>query len=68
MTLEDETGFVNVVIWPKDFEPNAVLIKTTSFLGVTGEIQAEQGVVHVIVEKLWRPNLKVRPIQSRDFH
>jgi error-prone DNA polymerase len=68
MTLEDETGFVNIVIWPKDFEPNAVIIKTTSFLGVTGEIQAEQGVVHVIVEKLWRPNLKVRPIQSRDFH
>ena len=68
MTMEDETGFVNIVIWPKDFEPNAVLIKTTSFLGVTGEIQAEQGVVHVIVQKLWRPSLKVRPVHSRDFH
>ncbi|HXV64834.1 MAG TPA: error-prone DNA polymerase, partial [Vicinamibacteria bacterium] len=35
MTLEDETGFVNLVIWPKKFEEYALLVKTTPFLGAT---------------------------------
>jgi DNA polymerase III alpha subunit len=33
MTLEDETGFVNLVVWPKKFEEYAVLMKAVPFLG-----------------------------------
>ncbi|MFT7582486.1 MAG: error-prone DNA polymerase, partial [Myxococcota bacterium] len=36
MTLEDETGFVNVVVWPKVFERFAIIAKTTQFLGISG--------------------------------
>ncbi len=70
MTLEDESGFVNVVIWESVFERYAVTAKTTSFLGVTGTLQAEDGVVHLVAEKLWKPNLGLRPLgtPSRDFH
>jgi error-prone DNA polymerase len=70
MTLEDETGFVNLVVWSKVFESNKLLIKTAPFLGVTGKIQAEQGVVHLVAEKLWRPQVRVEPklVRSRDFH
>jgi error-prone DNA polymerase len=70
MTLEDETGFVNLVIWSKVFESNKVFLKTTPFIGVTGKIQAEQGVVHLIAEELWRPKLSIEPelVRSRDFH
>jgi error-prone DNA polymerase len=70
MTLEDETGFVNLVVWSKVFESHKVLLKTTPFMGVTGKIQAEQGVVHLIAEKLWRPQIRVEPklVRSRDFH
>ncbi len=70
MTLEDETGFVNLVIWPKVFEAFALLIKTTSFLGVTGKIQTESDVVHVIADKLWKPRVSIDPerVRSRDFH
>jgi error-prone DNA polymerase len=58
------------VIWPKVFEDNTLLVKTTSFLGVTGKIQTESDVVHVIVEKLWNPRLSINPerVRSRDFH
>ena len=70
MTLEDETGFVNVVTWSKVFDEFALLIKTTSFLGVTGKLQVQDGVVHVIAESFWRPPLSVDPARtaSHDFH
>jgi error-prone DNA polymerase len=70
MTLEDETGFVNVVIWKNVFQKHMVIAKTTSFLGVSGKIQSESGVVHLVAESLWDPATKERPRKrgSRDFH
>ena len=70
MTLEDESGFVNVVIWESVFRRNAVLAKTLGFLGISGTIQAEDGVVHLIAEELWGPRVTFTPVSapSRDFH
>jgi error-prone DNA polymerase len=70
MTLEDETGFVNVVIWSRVFEEHAVLIKTTSFLGVTGKLQVQDGVTHVVAERFWVPRVRATPAsgKSHDFH
>ena len=39
LTLEDETGFVNVVVWQNVFEKYSILAKTASFLGVSGKLQ-----------------------------
>jgi error-prone DNA polymerase len=70
MTLEDETGFVNLVVWQRVFEQHRALLKTTSFLGVTGRVQSEDGVVHLLVENPWVPGVSrsPRPVTSRDFH
>ena len=70
MTLEDETGFVNVVVWKRVFDEYAVLARTASFLGVTGKLQSESGVVHIIADALWTPTIPARPptAGSRDFH
>jgi error-prone DNA polymerase len=70
MTLEDETGFVNVVIWSRVFEEHAVLIKTSNFLGVTGRLQVQDGVTHLVAESFWLPRLDSQPHGggSRDFH
>ena len=70
MTMEDETGFVNTILWPSVYEQFTVAARTLSFLGVTGKVQAAEGVVHVVVDKLWDPREYARPtpIQSRDFH
>ncbi len=54
-TLEDETGFVNLIVWESVFEKFKVVAKTASFLGVTGKLQTERGVSHVVVEKMWVP-------------
>jgi error-prone DNA polymerase len=70
MTLEDETGFVNVVIWESVFQRYSVLAKTVSFLGISGKLQVEDGVVHLVAERLWEPKVELKPasVGSRDFH
>ncbi len=70
MTLEDETGFVNIVIWKNVFKKHMVIAKTSSFLGVTGTLQSDGGVVHLVAQSLWDPTTKERPRRrrSRDFH
>jgi error-prone DNA polymerase len=56
-TLEDETGFVNLVVWRRIFEAHPVLAQTALLLGVTGKIQSEGGVVHLVVDEMWAPEL-----------
>jgi error-prone DNA polymerase len=69
-TLEDETGFVNVVVWLDVFERYAVIGKTASPLGITGKLQVAEGVTHLVADSLWLPDLRgprgARPA-SRDF-
>jgi error-prone DNA polymerase len=70
MTLEDETGFVNVVLWQRVFEAHPVIARTVSFLGVSGMLQVEAGVVHLIADELWQPTTRLAPaeVASHDFH
>jgi error-prone DNA polymerase len=70
MTLEDETGFVNLVVWERVFKQHSVIAKTASFLGATGKLQVQDGVVHLVAEKLWIPTFARSPerTRSRDFH
>ncbi|MFP4600930.1 MAG: error-prone DNA polymerase, partial [Persicimonas sp.] len=69
MTLEDETGFLNLIVWPSVYEDFKLLCKTQDFLGISGQLQSEAGVVHLIAETLWRPRLEQSPrgAKSRDF-
>lgn len=70
MTLEDETGFVNLVVWQRVFAEYGPLIKTTSVLGVAGRLQVSEGIVHLIADSVFRPDLSrsVIEVGSRDFH
>ncbi len=69
LTLEDESGFVNVVLWTQVYEDHRVLARTASLLGIAGKVQAQHGVVHLIAESLFAPDLEVpEPGRSRDFH
>ncbi|NVB40887.1 error-prone DNA polymerase [Pseudenhygromyxa sp. WMMC2535] len=69
-TLEDESGFVNVVVWRQVFERHAVLARTAALLGVTGTIQRAEGVTHLVAERLWEPDMAFSSegTRSRDFH
>jgi error-prone DNA polymerase len=57
-TMEDETGFVNVVCWPRVFDAHQAIAKTASLLGVRGRVQSRHGVVHLVAEALYLPDLR----------
>ena len=50
MTLEDETGIANIVIWKDVFEANRRLVMTASLLLVHGQLQIESDVVHLVAK------------------
>lgn len=51
-TLEDETGVINVIIWPKLFEAERRTVIGARFLGVVGMLQREETVMHVVARQL----------------
>ncbi|MBI1731992.1 MAG: hypothetical protein HYR49_04390, partial [Gammaproteobacteria bacterium] len=51
MTLEDETGSVNLIVWPKVLERQRQPLLQGQLLLVQGTLQREEDVVHVIVGK-----------------
>ncbi len=75
MTLEDETGLVNLVVWRQVFDRHETIAKTAAILEIEGKIQSEHGVVHLIADHLAEPTLSsgrrsgehALP-RSRDFH
>jgi error-prone DNA polymerase len=52
ITIEDESGIANLVIWPKVFEKNRRTILGAGMLSVRGRIQREGEVVHLVARHL----------------
>jgi error-prone DNA polymerase len=69
-TLEDETGFVNLVVWKPVFEAHSVTARTALLMGVSGKVQSESGVIHLIADSLWEPpmTLAAAGTSTRNFH
>ena len=79
VTLEDETGVANLVVWQKVFEAYRSVALGASLMGVQGHLQREGQVIHVvagvITDESWRLARLDAPgaatplnITSRDFH
>lgn len=78
MTLEDETGLGNLVVWPKIWLENRKLARTATMLGVDGRLQRQDDATSVIVDRFWEvpdPDrsedgaaIRSIPVRSRDFH
>lgn len=70
VTLEDETGYVNVIVWEKVAERQRRVLLDASLMGVWGRVQRQGGVLHVIASRLVDHSRllgRLRPA-SRDFH
>ena len=70
VTLEDETGTVNVIVWPRVFEAHRRELLGTKLLTVYGRWQREGEVMHLVAMKLidHSPLLAGLVARSRDFH
>ena len=70
ITLEDETGVINLIVWSSLVETQRREVLASRLLGVRGEVQREGDVVHVIAQRLVDHSqlLGRLAVSSRDFH
>ncbi len=52
LTVEDETGIANIIVWPKVFEKLRAIVIGARFVAVTGKVQSESGVIHVVADRM----------------
>ncbi|MET3133990.1 error-prone DNA polymerase [Oxalobacteraceae bacterium GrIS 1.11] len=70
VTLEDETGTVNVIVWPSLAEQQRRELMTARLLGVFGQWQCQDNVRHLVAKRLVDLShlLGELATRSRDFH
>ena len=52
MTLEDETGIANTIVWARAFETYRPVVIGARLVAVTGPLQSASGVIHVVMEHI----------------
>ena len=52
MTIEDESAVANVIVWPKVFERVRPVVLGARYVAVSGRVQEESGVIHVVADQL----------------
>jgi len=69
VTIEDETGYLNLVVWERVAERQRQVLLGATLLGVHGEVQREGAVVHIVARQLSDHSglLGELPTRSRDF-
>jgi error-prone DNA polymerase len=70
LTLEDETGLVNVIVRPDVYERNRRTIRSSQCLIVEGTLQKEYGCIDVIMKRCWTMDTAgaAEKVRARNFH
>jgi error-prone DNA polymerase len=68
LSLEDEAGIANIIITPDVFEQNRVVVTRGKVLLIEGQLQVNDGVIHVKAQQIAPLELTDADIRSRDFH
>jgi error-prone DNA polymerase len=66
ITIEDETGIANLVIWPKLYERQRRVILSARMMAVHGRIQREGEVVHLVAHRLTDLSNALARVGDRD--
>jgi error-prone DNA polymerase len=66
ITIEDETGVANLVIWPNLYEKQRRVILSAGMMAVYGRVQREGEVVHLIAHRLTDLSSELASIGDRD--
>jgi error-prone DNA polymerase len=66
VTIEDETGHANLILWPSVFEKQRRLVLSASMIACRGKLQREGEVIHVIAEHLTDLSGLLRGVGERD--
>ena len=52
LTLEDEQGIANIIIWHRKFEQFRPIVMGSKFIRVSGKLQSKSGVIHIVAEAM----------------
>jgi error-prone DNA polymerase len=52
ITIEDETGIANAILWQRRFEAQRRLVMSAQMIGVKGSVQREGEVIHVVADRI----------------
>ncbi|CAA9511849.1 MAG: Error-prone repair homolog of DNA polymerase III alpha subunit [uncultured Sphingomonas sp.] len=52
ITIEDETGVANIILWPDRFEAQRTVVMSSAMISVKGTVQREAEVIHVIADRI----------------
>jgi error-prone DNA polymerase len=66
ITIEDETGVANLVIWPNLYEKQRRVILSAGMMAVYGRVQREGEVVHLIAHRLTDLSAELASVGDRD--
>ncbi len=66
ITIEDETGIANLIVWPHKMERYRRTVIGSYLLGVEGKLQREGIVTHVVAEKLYDFSYRLGYLNSGD--
>ncbi len=66
ITIEDETGVANLVVWPKLFERSRRVVLGASMMAINGRIQREGEVVHLVAQQLFDLSADLSSLAERD--
>ena len=66
VTIEDETGHANLILWPSVFEKHRRLVLSASMIACRGKLQKEKEVIHVIAEHLTDLSPMLRGVGERN--
>ena len=67
ITIEDETGLANLIVWPRIFEKYRNKILSSSIIFVKGYVQRENNVIHLISKHFWDIKQKPNLANERDI-
>ncbi|MBY3544725.1 error-prone DNA polymerase, partial [Rhizobium laguerreae] len=66
ITIEDETGPANLVVWPTLFEKRRRVVLGSSMMAINGRIQREGEVVHLVAQQLFDLSGDLTGLADRD--
>src|SRR3546814_3717354 len=67
VTIEDETGIANGILWPDRFEIYRRQIMSASMIGMRGRLQKEGEVIHIICDRIVDHDDALRAIGRVEF-
>src|SRR5579864_5936212 len=68
LTLEDETGYANVIVMPQVYEEYRQAVLEPKFIRVSGTVQNQDGIVHLKAEHVEALMVSAAQMASHDFH